>query len=836
MEPWLDSLSEDWNSEPRLSSPTSSITGKNKFGTSTSSLSQSRIPHLAHSLRKDSKSGSFLKPRSSRGIAKAKGVPVLSERSPSSLNLLPSSPNAASLKQRTSTLPRRVSSIFSDSQTSVQHHTVASIAELHETPEWKKRLVKGEDVVSDGFDLFSPSKLEGIFAQPVKKSDTKADSPAPLVDKKPWSALKAAPLSATQELHHTFRTSRSRAPVMEALHEVNEDEDEDEEHGRDDMSAISSDLVREGALQGLVQRRVEGLEQGMPSSNHDIAHGRSHSHTSRDPRWRTSSGQQEIRNEIISPVTASAQNSIREKALRESVDLDPAALRKKLLETKSDDLQRPLSRSSDYDISYDGHGFQGESMLHEEHLSDITSQSLPEDLSMGTQEFVTRGGFINTRRGCPSNEISFLKKRLSSSVDNSKIDPTLGSANNRFRSSPPPYNNTQDLEVDQSELTADEIGAPQDSSIVRYSPGPQRPPSSGSPLKLFGIRDTYTNNKLMRVLSQYAQDDIEENNVHDDDNKSYNIAQPDVGLRMSQFGQGELDSFHFEKEVERPPIEDNSMFAEGEKIFQGLANPHLASKNSKRLSEQQPSYLETGTFVKRLPSSPAKDRTPKRRRTLLKDEIFVDGVGVEIEVHQVPDKVISAGKKRKDARPGEDGSQADPETLASRSILRPKVSSRKSSASSLQRSLTSKTKSGQEGPLTELTEALAAELASFAQGVPTANTESRKASLATKDYMEEANKVMEIIRNRGKPKFQLPEIQEPEEPSELNPDAILDLEIDDDSTKDSFSRPPSREHPVRPRDDRRHAKHDTHVANHLRKFQESEDLELLASTSMSTLR
>ena len=90
---------------------------------------------------------------------------------------------------------------------------------------------------------------------------------------------------------------------------------------------------------------------------------------------------------------------------------------------------------------------------------------------------------------------------------------------------------------------------------------------------------------------------------------------------------------------------------------------------------------------------------------------------------------------------------------------------------------------------------------------------------------------MEIIRNRGKQKSRLPDIREPEEQSELNPDAILDLELDNDSTKDSFSRPPSREGPVKPPVDRRHAKHDPLIANHLSKYKESEDLELLASTS-----
>ncbi|KAK3175385.1 hypothetical protein Dsin_033177 [Dipteronia sinensis] len=793
-------------------------------------------------MRKESNGSRYLKPRSSRGIAQSNNIPILSERSASSLNLPGTHSPEESLKRMPSSfLPRRTSSNFSSSQQSVQHHSIRA-DKSRETPEWKRRLQEKEDIASDGFDLFSPSRLEGMFSQPTQPTQVQDNEPSLLVqDTKPWSSLKVSSVAAPAERFQSFRTSRSRAPPMEPLPEMNEDDygDKDEEEEEDSqnrsMSAISSDLVRDGSMRGLVRRRVSDLERVEPEVKMDNIDLRTNSDNQKDSRWRTLSGQQELRNEDISPVTISTKNSISAKALRESFELNPTLLREKLLEATSDEVKRPSSRSSDGDVSYCGKGFMDHDAFYNDPLQDITSHSLPEDLSMGTQDFITAGGYINSRRGPRSNEASFLKKRLSSVNEMSDLDNEPPKPNN-FRSSPPPYRADSSHPVEECDENETSMSSYQDDSVIHHETGPPMLASAGSPLKLFGNRDTYTNNKLLRVLSQYEQDGSDQSKLSEESFQvSEQLPPPESEFRMSQFGKGELDTFNFEKEVTRPPLSE-AVDSEGvDKIFQSFAD--LTVDDEGTIPGARPQVEEISgdctdePSAKRIPSSPAKERSPKRRRTLLRDEIAVNGIALEVKVDHVQEGSSLAGKKRKDSRSSNEGAQADPVVLASRSILQPKFGSRRFSSQSQARSISQDSTIKRNGVPAELTEALAAELASFAQGVAEGQRDSRKPSLATKDYMEEANKVMEFIRARGKPKSYLPDIQEPVDTSELDVDKILDLEVEDESTVEPFSRPPSRDGPVKAREDHRIAKHDPRVASHLQKFKDSDDPEMLGSTS-----
>lgn len=788
-QPWLDSLSEDWNSEPHSSPPSNNSTRSDPSRRVSSNISQSRIPHLAHNIR-NSSNGSYLKPRSSRGIARLKESAALSERSPSSLNALPQSPPSARKPHAASTIPRPASSAYSDSQDSVQHHTMNKSSKIDQTPEWKRRLQGGDDITSDGFDLFSPSKLEGIFKQsscPVEpEEDTENDENDDSVvvsAKKPWNSLNMGAFPPPSEHYSTQRTTRSKFSEMGTLKEV------DEETKSFDLSAISSEILRQSEIKGMVQRRVSDLELARPTNIIPTGSFRN----SHDPRMRTISGRKEICNEVFSPVEDAERSSIRRQALQDSLDTDPIGMGRQSNQSRSQIPRRPSSRSSDHDISYDGDGLnkRDNSILPEDPAAELTSLSLPEDLSMGTQnpmDSILMGG-----RRVSAFKIPMSRKEPISAVDTSQLD-----GKKDFRSSPPPYKLNV---IEDSLLSTSEPTSPVDTSVVHHNPTSTPHSTAGSPLKLFGNRDTYTNNKLMRVLSQFEQDesDLEipgEANV----------------LRMSNFGKGELDQFDFVKEVE-PPVVDQSTIPEVmNKVFRSL--PTQAAK-------QVDDTREIPTINK--------ERSPKRRRTLLKDEVVIDGTEVEIKVSAIPDNSL-AGKKRRDALPGKEAEPASPETLAIRPMRRPSGSRKTSGGDHSRIASLSAAIVNDPVMVPELTEQLANELETFAKSVVQVKQDSRKPSLATKDYMEEANKVMEFIRARGKPKPTLPEIQEPEEVSELNPDAILDLEVDD-STKDSFSRPPSREGRLLPRQDRRHAHHDSQTAKHLMKFRDQEDLDLLTSTS-----
>lgn len=820
MEPWLDSLSEDWKSEHRSSSPAPSFASSQQNGSVALSRSQSRIPHLANNIRKDSTTGSFLRHRSTHGKARQSSHSILRERSASSLNL-----PAAAGSQKYSSLPRRTSNTFSESQNSVQHHSVRETSTV-ETPEWKRRLVAGEDIHSDGFDLFSPSKLEGVFKHP-NSSQLHSDT-AEVDDTR--SIRKSFNLPASTpfpEQYSSYRTTRSRAN-LEVLQEVNE-EDEIEHQN---LSAVSSDLVKNGSIRGLVKQRVQSFERvdedqsGRSSPRGDDLDHETSNYSVHDPRWRSISGQEELRNEFISPVTVSKQNSIRDTVLKNSSSVNVQELQRRLKQAAIEDEQRPSSSASDSQIHYATTQATGRP-VNDEPLPDITSQSLPDDLSMGTQEFVSHGGFINSRRGGRSNEASFLRKSLSFSQEPSYLDSR---AEIQINSSPPVHSRHFDHDIEQSKISISAPATPQDNSVVHHTADEIRPASSGSPLKLFGNRDTYTNNKLMRILSQFEEPDSSIGPVQED--QAPEEAQ-EVPLQMSQFGQGELDTFDFEQNVRRPsPVERAVVNAE-DRIFKALDVDPPSTDTQLVIPEQSAAAKENPKA--QISATDEKDRTTKRRKTILKDQISIQDHQLELKVSEIEEPSTLAGKKRKDARPGDEGVQANADVLASRDLLKPK-SSRKSSVS---RTLSEKgpTESNvtQQTPASEdLTEALAAELATFAQEAAQVNTDSRKASLATKDYMEEANKVMQFIRSRGKPNavVAIPETSEPADISEVNPDSILDLDLDAESTKDSFSRPPSREHTPRPAIDRRHVRHDSRTASYLRKYRDEDDMDVLGGTSV----
>ena len=824
MEPWLDSLSEDWKSEQRSSSPAPSLSSSRQHGSVSLSQSQSRIPHLANNIRKDSATGSFLKHRSTHGKARQISHSVLRERNASSLNL-----PAAVGSQKYSSLPRRTSSAFSESQNSVQHHSVREKSTLAETPEWKRRLATGEQINSDGFDLFAPSKLEGVFKQP-NSSQLHSDKDSEITDvasnRNPFNLPTSNPFP---EQYSSYRGTRSRMN-LEVLEEVNEEE-EPEPHT---LSAVSSDLAKNGSLRGLVKQRVQSFERveetrSGQSSPRELHQSRESSeYNAQDLRWRTISGQEELRNEFISPVTVSKQNSIRNTILRNPHDVDIQALQSRLKEAAPEDAERPSSSASDSYVDY-ANKQDTDTYFKDEPLPDLTSQSLPDDLSMGTQDFISHGGFINSRRGGRSNESSFLHKSLSWTQEHSQLEPNSGT-NMQFRSSPPRHSHLAEDSIEQSKLSASAPATPQDTSIIHHTDTHLRPVSSGSPLKLFGNRDTYTNNKLMRILSHF--EDPENSREKLEEVMSPEEAQ-ELAFRMSQFGKGELDSFGFEQNVRRlSPIEAVSVQSE-DRIFKTL---RIESHRAADDVEQDKSFSNAREYdTQELPTTPVeKDRMTKRRKTLLQNQVPLPDREIEVKITELEEKTTLAGKKRKDARPGDEGMPAEPDVLASRDLLGPR-SSRTSSATRIPAVKDVEALDVERAtPNEDLTEALAAELATFAQEAVQVNTDSRKPSLATKDYMEEANKVMQFIRARGKPKpaATLPDISEPADVSEINPDSILDLDLDVESTKDDFSRPPSREGAALQMGNPRHVRHDSRTASYLRKYRDEEDTDALGGTSV----
>ncbi len=605
-------------------------------------------------------------------------------------------------------------------------------------------------------------------------------------------------------------------------------EEDEDDVDRDDADA-AEDSTRKRALTGAVRDRVLSLEHKIVENSPLQARKGS---LRRDPRMRTSSGQEEIQNEDISPITTSRQNTIREQALKRLKDVPISAWHSKL----EDIAERPSSRSSDDGVLY------GHDVRKDDEYGEVTSLSLPEDLSMGTQDFATRGGFINSRRGGRSEEGSFQKKTLSSSIPPSLEPSVVDPQNVPFRSSPPPYINTIRPSQEAPRAAASSPSTPRRPD---NSNSTDRPRSSGSPLKLFGNYDTFTNDKLLRRMSQFEHNDVEESSENDEGSHGFENGEE---KRISHFGKGDLDRFTFNERVERHTVPASSGQSGEVWIFQSSAvdgenvwSTNLPEDSSQRARERaEQSTLASEHYPsesKRVPSSSIKDRTPKRRRTLFQGEFEFRQEDAAPDVTRSTNEATQlAGKKRKDARYDAAEVAADPATLAFRQMLLPRPARLRSSTVVANAYVDEEDLRPDTGDSEEMvTEALAGELASFGIGITQITNDSRKPSVTTQDFLNEATKIMQIIRQRGKPKSGLSSVEEPRDEAEINPDSILDLHVEgEDTTVDNFSRPPSRNGSMK-RHTERKVSPDPSVMGHLQKYQDGDDLDLLITSKLGSL-
>ena len=257
---------------------------------------------------------------------------------------------------------------------------------------------------------------------------------------------------------------------------------------------------------------------------------------------------------------------------------------------------------------------------------------------------------------------------------------------------------------------------------------------------------------------------------------------------------------------------------------------------------------------KRPRSSPVKERTPKRQKTIHGTEFSEISKSVLDAVqarHETLHSVI--GRKRKDARQDSSALQADPLALARRHILRPR------NPTPSQRRGTQMEIEEQESDSFDLfeapiVEAVQEQLESLVLGAsspapasapplpePVAmmtmnaakrmQAEGRKRSYTTQDYLDEAMQIMNKLRAGRKPESGLGSVQESasEHHSDNDPELATDL------TNLAVSRPPSREgaasgwrKPVQERVD-------TELAVRLRRYQERDNTEFTINSSLGSL-
>ena len=620
------------------------------------------------------------------------------------------------------------------------------------------------------------------------------------------------------------------------------------------------------------------------------------------------SGQSDMRNEELSPIYIARHNTVEGGIEYAALDLPPEKLQERLEKLRNGNYRQNTTGSED-------------------------ASNGPADMTAETEHLADLGTFVNVRRGGLSHEGSFQKRLLSPSsllaIDESALLPEES-----MQASTP-----KQLPNIRKTRPSKDYSKPQATSPVPQTPHPSPTKlaekvdksSSGSPLKLFGNYDTFTNQKLLRRLSQFeehyvdSEQDIPSILGHESTHPELNEAflaekspekalqrsrsQKKTARKFSSFGDGELDGFQFSEEVSYDPCESRSE-DDKENVSLPILDPNTQTRFKFRLepspaleegafTERRTKYVDTtstrketvtiqtttrpGTGSsqelsalpasqiienletprkingnsegKRLPRSPLKDPTPKRRRTLQNADFdgesgFANDLELETlkDTHQQMQSVI--GKKRKDARHGDNQQAANPKILAMRQILRPRTPT-PSQRSSLQ----------SERPLheidvvTEQDRMRREKLAKLQEELDTTDplrlstalelgqqmlNDSRKGSVTTQDFLDEAKKIMAGIRGKARPRSGLTSVEESESdhdqniPVQPSPNDEIFEESYQESTQEPFSRPPSREGGAAlPRLPLR--QEDPELLDHLRKYQEMSDTDGIIGSSVKSL-
>ena len=778
----------------------------------------------------------------------------------------------------------------------VQHKSmsVSPKKKVQDTPEWKRRLLKGDIAYGDQRDLFAPAGLEAIFKQPAPPTMSTKPSARPTMDEEssmmpsspppyPSHASHNVGLDEDEQTNHT-QNRQKQAPQMKyrLLDEGGSG------FSANDLSQSSNFRPRKSMSQG--------QHQDGPSEFSESNFQSSINNEAQVPR-RLLSGQSDTRNEELSPIYISRHNTTDGKIDYAALDVSATELKQRLEKIcEGDDREPSLQR--------------------------------PED---ALDDSARDGRFVNIRRGGYSQEGSFRKRMLSPSslpvVDESMVLPESSIQTSTPKQLPVMRKTRASREYHDETEGQNSPPQPQAPHPSPSKAAMDRKQNTGSPLKLFGDYDTFTNQKLLRRLSQFegryedSEEDCPRNSQIDSGHAEVNDgfiavsspekhhagqSGPNTSRKMSSFGQGDLDNYRFSEGSSHDSLESNTEDDDTENVslpvldpksqtsfkFQLEPSPDIEERGMQRTTRysnrtdttthtvtvrrtvrpargtsessgtngtlshkeemETPRKRNGGSQGKRLLKSPLKDSTPKRRRTLHDAETAqmsmatgLDGNESLRETHQQMQSI--SGKKRKDARHGDDQQAANPKVLAMRQILRPRTPT-PSQRSSQQRD-DAPTRDAQlaaiERSIVSQEKKIAmvqAELDSALTNKPSASkkqmqNESRKGSVTTQDYLDEAKKIMACIRGKkggsGLTSLEESEAELVVDTSRNENAANIDHEESYESTKEPFSRPPSRE--GAPVSRASNKQQDPQLLDHLRKYEEKSEADDIVASSMKSL-
>ncbi|KAI0534512.1 hypothetical protein GGR58DRAFT_482476 [Xylaria digitata] len=894
---WLDSLSEDWVSQPRsdasrVPTPSSSPTSAKPENARDRA---SRIPRFN---------------TANTGIKRPQHQPhysspsALSERNPNDINIRAAQLGPSRLSQETKLshrgrhLSRSASasttgSIIHNSVIETKSHSTSPSKDRENVPEWKRRLVHGELDFGESKDLFSSATtgLENMFRPPRSPE-----------------ACNAVPIENEGYTANEATLPSSPPPYWGNKQEIIDVTGDISEQDSYNLSVQHNISLPKPVFAQSVEHRDAGVSSDREARSREKSHD--DSETKLDgpaessvisfrrkqllDESRKTSGQSDTRNEDFSPIFIARHSSEGGGVSFSPMELPAHQLRKKLEILRRNQMILDSELENDPDKAMAGGTGDFEN----------------------TEHYAKNGGFLNLQRGERSINGSFRRRPLSPPInmDSSEMLPESS-----LQASTPKQFPTVRTDRFVSGGSKQTPASPPSPSLPRAPhPSPEKrlqpvPIKTSSPLKLFGPYDTFTNQTLLRRISQfedqqsnsfsYSADETAaspmppaytESRLHNQVSGSFVSATrkpshlDSTHLRafsaMNKFGAGELDEYEFEgdismgssipshleeKENVTPPrsrvpsasafkfdihedmsCEDESLIVRRNrhKVSRSVSSArHIrVSKSLDGLRSRISTRPGSGHFLppiskrdssegKRPRTSPSKDPTPKRRRTLHRSDI---AYGLEdwrgaIETVQSSHYTMQSAitRDRKQGRQAEIQKLVDPKLLAANHVLRPRSPTPNQRASEPRN----------RPPLAEL--GFNPVPGSAKDPMSEDNVEdldvnaSRKTSMKTQDFFDAAEEVMAMIRNKARPMTGLASVEESQAESShghTHSESSMDDDSYTESTQEPFSRPPSRDGrpvfrlPVR--------QEDPELVDQLKKYEEHGDLVDMLSQSLRSMR
>ncbi|KAI2731923.1 hypothetical protein CBS147332_1062 [Penicillium roqueforti] len=867
-QPWLDSLSDDWPSlapnspvpVPALpESPKTSQQGtpsripmparRSQEQQSPGSNKKDKVTRPCHFHRREPptpKTPQPFKTRKPRSPAPGslKYSPPKTTPGPYAKENLKASPKPTGRRQpsmdarsplRSVSNASRASSTTSEFDGTVQIKSKGKDAK-EGTPEWRRRLVRGEIAAGEQRDLFAPIGLETVFKPPTPRAETETAQQA------------STPFTKQDDNLWDFAGTSSR-------------QNRDEHNSReDDLERVANEDVRDHGDQspeGTVNRAPWEKNGGL-----DVDWDQEGLSQSGNTQLRTASGLEDLRNEGITPITFSRNNTVDGNGTSEVIKSALKQVTNKLESLSIENDSRPDSAASDSFLFYNHSEPNADGSPRDDSLLDATSHSLPRDLSMGTMDFSSR-----------RKNRSFPRRFSPSPFPSHRLSP-ITLANSKIRSSPlfnPPH-----------KTTSPGLPHPSSSHVRPATAGAEneaKMPSSGSPLKLFGDHDTFTNNRLLRRMSQF-EDNFSDTSEGDEppspseearrkgESRSFlnsrheplqeisprrneRLGSRNAVNRINQFGGGELDTFDFS---DTSPYEHKLVYDEAggfgsrpssrkrssarQQYLRGPSQQglyHYSRSASSGFTRKPSAWMRQDFFddvrhgnrpnnkenmapdVKRVPRAPGMDPTPKRRRTIMRNNssepkqnaggssqkygdmsllqrsLMQHGVQLDNSDYLAPPGPSHSMQRPRTPTPSQIRTEGESHISLHRDFSESNFDNNDYSDSfSLDGDV----------PIVKIT--------------GTSDT-SRKGSITTQDYLNEATKIMDLIRSKGRGAAGLSSLHESDVESEGD-----DFSDDDESTREAFSRPPSRDG-TDLRKLREVKEVNPMILSHLKKYQEQDD-------------